>query len=77
MKLILWLVLGLVVVYILRNKARPAARKSASPRAAPPSADPEKMERCAECGVYLPASEALHDATGAMFCSEEHRRRHM
>ncbi len=31
------------------------------------------MLQCARCGVHFPASEALTDAGGAVYCSEEHR----
>jgi uncharacterized protein len=77
MKLLLWLVLGLVVFYILRNKKKKSSSYKPRPDAASAaSANAETMLRCVECGIYLPASEALHDPTGAAFCSDEHRRRH-
>jgi len=34
------------------------------------------MVACAHCGIHFPASEALADASGAVFCSAEHRRLH-
>ena len=34
---------------------------------------PERMVRCAHCGVYLPQSEAL-GAGDKYYCNEEHRR---
>lgn len=34
---------------------------------------PETMVQCARCGIHLPASEALIETSGAVFCSEEHR----
>lgn len=76
MKLILWLVLGLVVLYILRKKKKPPANRSAAAQPSAASPDAEAMLRCAECGVHLPASEALLDPAGSVFCSDEHRRRH-
>ena len=83
MKLLLWLVLGLVVLYVLRKKAR-AARKAAEeqqhqqrPTAARPAGasqiEAEAMVCCAQCGVYLPESEALRNPAEKVFCSEEHR----
>ena len=75
MKLILWLILGLAVLYILRNKKKPPASRPAA-RPAGAAAEAEVMLRCADCGVYLPASEVLYDLAGKAFCSEEHRRRH-
>lgn len=76
MKLILWLVLALVVLYILRKKKRAPVKRPAAPQPSAALPDAEAMLRCAECGVYLPASEALHDPAGSVFCSDEHRRRH-
>ncbi len=75
MKLLLWLVLGLAVLYILRNKKKPAASQPTA-RAAAATGEAEVMLRCADCGVYLPASEVLYDLAGKAFCSDEHRRRH-
>jgi hypothetical protein len=34
------------------------------------------MVRCAQCGIHLPHSEALHGAGAITFCSEAHRRLH-
>ncbi|MQR02192.1 PP0621 family protein [Glaciimonas soli] len=34
----------------------------------------ETMVACAHCGLHFPASEAVTDHSGAIFCSEEHRR---
>ena len=40
----------------------------------PPSADSgESMVRCAQCGVYLPETDALA-ADGRHYCNEAHRR---
>lgn len=78
MKLILWLILGLAVLYILRNKKKPSANQPtarAAGAAAESAAQAEVMLRCADCGVYLPASEVLYDLAGKAFCSDEHRRR--
>ena len=36
----------------------------------------ERMLRCAQCGVYLPASEAIAGAGDQQFCSEAHRADH-
>ncbi|AIY43591.1 hypothetical protein LT85_4433 [Collimonas arenae] len=36
----------------------------------------EAMVACAHCGMHFPASEAIADASGAVFCSAEHRRLH-
>ena len=34
----------------------------------------ETMVQCAHCGIHFPASEAVTHASGALYCSEEHRR---
>jgi uncharacterized protein len=34
----------------------------------------ETMVQCAHCGIHFPASEAVVHASGAYYCSEEHRR---
>jgi uncharacterized protein len=33
----------------------------------------ERMVRCANCGVHLPAGEASLDAQGEVFCTPAHR----
>lgn len=72
-------VLLLVVAVLLWWKHRQrGARRDAAPPAppAPPRepAGPETMVRCAECGVHLPASQAL-PGRGGVFCSQAHRER--
>jgi len=74
MKLVFWLILAVAVVFVLRNKNKLAQKSAARPA---PSADRdragESMLRCTHCGVYVPESEALRNAVGAAFCSNEHR----
>jgi uncharacterized protein len=33
----------------------------------------ESMQQCARCGMHFPASEAISDRDGKVFCSQEHR----
>lgn len=74
MKLLLWGAIGfLVVMWLLRD--RNAGHASAH-RASERSAETEAMVRCAYCDLHVPASESVVAASGAVFCSEEHRRRH-
>jgi uncharacterized protein len=58
-------------------------RQRRGPRAGPPSAPPsdaasrrsierESMVRCAHCGMHLPASEAVKNDGGEVFCGREH-----
>jgi len=66
------LVLAVVVGIVLWWKQQQRGRTDA---AVPPPVDPpEAMLRCAECGVHMPASQALPGRGGA-FCSAEHRTR--
>lgn len=69
----LLLLLAIAVGVILWWKHSQRGRRSgAAPSEAPPSAMPESMLRCAECGLHLPASQAL-PGRGGSFCSAEHR----
>ncbi|SDX93179.1 uncharacterized protein SAMN04515617_108118 [Collimonas sp. OK242] len=90
MKLIILIVVVLaVIVWLQRLKKnlggnrfdRSASGGSASPNgaestAASNSSPVEAMVACAHCGMHFPASEALTDASGTVFCSAEHRRLH-
>jgi len=73
MKLLLWVLLIAAVIWILRKKATVAS--AAAPGRRSISA-PEPMVVCAHCGIHFPSSEAVVDASGAAFCSDEHRRLH-
>jgi uncharacterized protein len=84
MKFLLWaVIIVLVVMWIMREKktggtvhdARQGTGAGAGKgREALP--EPQPMIQCAECGLHLPASEALAGPRGTVFCSEEHRLRH-
>jgi uncharacterized protein len=87
MKLIILIVIVLAVIVWLqrlkKNLSRGRSASGDSPFAngaaasaanEPPQA--EAMVACAHCGIHFPASEALADASGAVFCSAEHRRLH-
>lgn len=68
--LLLALVVGLLLWWWLR---RPSARRAAPEAAPPPKAQgPEAMVRCAECGVHVPAGQAL-PGRGGHFCGAPHR----
>ncbi|MEO8406839.1 MAG: PP0621 family protein [Oxalobacteraceae bacterium] len=73
MKLLAWLLLGLLVVWAIRSKKSTIhTEKTEVPRLS----EPELMVQCDHCGVHFPASEAVRQA-GMAFCSEEHRRLHL
>lgn len=66
------LLLAVLAVFFFMLGARrsrpsePEARKPETP------APPKAMLRCAECGMHLPADEAL-PGKGGVFCSAAHR----
>lgn len=59
-----WIALLLLGYLLWRALTRPAAARK--PRGAG-----ERMVACAECGVYLPESDAL-PAVGRHFCNRQH-----
>ncbi len=68
-RLLAWLALIIVAVWLYRKKNR----ATAAPPTDQPSqlGDAEKMLSCAQCGVYIPASEAIQKQ-GQYFCCEQH-----
>lgn len=73
MKFLIWLIIGLAVVtWITRVKSALSNAKRDSRQNARGDAA-ETMLQCARCGIHVPASEAIIDAAGVAFCSEEHR----
>ena len=74
MKFLVWgVIIALVIVWVLRPKT---LRSSGTARTKPAADLPEAMLQCAECATYFPASEALANASGAVFCCDQHRRLH-
>lgn len=76
MKFLLWLAIGFAVIWLLRSK-KPHVTTDATRHdsAAGGKRAAEPMVRCVQCGVFLPASEVLLNASGDAFCCEEHRSR--
>jgi uncharacterized protein len=68
MKIVVFLIAVLALLWLLRGGASRRAR----PTEAPPAAAPQPMLVCAECGVHLPRDEAL-PGRGGVFCGEAHR----
>ena len=66
---LIWVALGIVIVWWLLARARSKPASELPPRAVPP----EDMVRCGHCGVHLPRSESFQ-SRGKFFCSEEHLR---
>lgn len=67
--LLLLVLVGFFYVLGARRGRRPDAE--AAPRA-PQPAPAKSMAQCAECGVHLPADDAL-PGRGGVFCSAAHR----
>ena len=78
MKYLLWaLVIYLAWRWYTASKA-PAKSAGKEDAAMPPGADgtTEAMVKCAQCGIYLPQSEAVRGSDAVSFCSEDHRAIH-
>lgn len=67
--LLLLLVLAVLFFVLGARRSRPSEPEARQPR---PPAPPQAMLRCAECGMHLPADEAL-PGKGGVFCSAAHR----
>jgi len=70
--LFLLLVLALVFYGLGAKRSRPRDGDEAARPKAPPPAPPQSMVACAQCGVHLPAQDAL-PGRGGQFCSAGHR----
>lgn len=67
----LLLLVGLAVLFFVLGVRRAKPREPEASQPQPP-APPRPMLRCAECGMHLPADEAL-PGKGGVFCSAGHR----
>jgi uncharacterized protein len=76
MKYLIWLLVALAaVVWLKRIRAGlSGSRSDVGNRSV--HRESEAMQQCARCGVHIPASEAVIDATGTIFCCAEHRAQH-
>lgn len=74
MKYLLLILLLAALFFILGFKRARPREPEARHRPQPPEAPaaPKAMLRCAECGMHLPADEAL-PGKGGVFCSSAHR----
>ena len=73
-RLILLLAAVALVWWWLRSRRSPVRTDSAAPKPPANSHAAHEMVSCAHCGVHLPQSDAVSDAAGAFYCSDEHRR---
>ena len=69
MKILLWIVFIVVLLFVLRmlNVAKARQRENARRSSTVPPAEP--MIRCASCGVYLPRKDAI-EGPGGLICGE-------
>ena len=72
MKLILFAVVALALVWLLRRSLGSSAKRPPADKPAAPDAPPQTMLACAHCGMHLPPNEAL-PGRGGVFCGEPHR----
>ena len=73
-RILFWIALIILVVMAVRAKFRAMTPKQPDTRRTPPEpAQVESMAKCAHCGVYFPASEAVR-ADGLDYCSPAHVR---
>ncbi|WP_420476117.1 PP0621 family protein [Noviherbaspirillum sp. ST9] len=76
MKILLWVLVAFaIVMWLTYGKKQRVKAAHDNPQPSTPGA-PETMVRCAHCGTYIPASEAVSLPSGMQFCSEEHRLQH-
>ena len=67
MKIVVFLIAVIVLLWLLRGAT---TRRQRTDAAQPPS--PQPMIACAYCGVHLPRDEAL-PGRGGVFCGDAHR----
>lgn len=80
MKYLLWA----LVIYLAwrwytafsKAPSKSAGEEDASMRSPGADGATETMVKCAQCGIYLPQSEAVHGPDAITFCNEDHRALH-
>jgi uncharacterized protein len=70
MKIVIFLIAVVLLLWLLKRSLRRTPPPSAKPR--DPAGAPKQMLACAQCGVHLPRDEAL-PGRGGVFCGEAHR----
>jgi uncharacterized protein len=67
LKALLILAVVLVGVWLWKSRSAQGAAKQSSQ-----AARPQDMVRCRQCGVHLPASDAITGTQGSYCCAEHH-----
>lgn len=70
MKYLIWVAIAAILWWVWSK--RKAAERPRQSDASPSPRAPERMVRCATCGVHLPESDALIHG-GQHYCSPAHR----
>lgn len=71
MRLLLWIgLISLIVAWLMRSKKIDASRAARDDSGTIPAVEP--MLQCRHCGLHFPASEALQDTAGVVYCSQAH-----
>lgn len=68
----LLLILLLAGFFFVLGLKRSRPRDGTAKPHSPPPVPPQAMQRCSECGLHLPAGDAL-PGQGGVFCSAAHR----
>ncbi|OGB20849.1 MAG: hypothetical protein A3I66_19810 [Burkholderiales bacterium RIFCSPLOWO2_02_FULL_57_36] len=78
MRLLLWgvIIFAIVMLVLHVKKAAIQRRDRGQENPQSPVEAAETMIRCAQCGMHIPASEAVLVQSDLAFCSEEHRLKH-
>jgi len=70
MKILIFLIAVVLLLWLLKRSIRRPPPPSPKPRDA--AGDVKPMLACAQCGVHLPRDEAL-PGRGGVFCGDAHR----
>jgi uncharacterized protein len=74
MKYLLVLAVVMIAFWLWRKGREEELRSRAPPRRKRRDADaPAEMARCAQCGLHLPATDAIAGDAGRLYCSAAHR----
>lgn len=78
MRLLVWIFIIFALVVLVRQIKKAIIQRHQREPANPQDIQDgtEAMLQCAQCGIHIPASEAILTQFDIAFCSEEHRLKH-